>query len=209
MAIDGAISVFHVEHLELLARLGSDFGFPLEARQLDTLDTYRRWLETEAVEAGGIGPNEVSHLVDRHLADALTFLQPLDSAPATMLDIGSGVGLPGIPLAIALFSTEITLLDRSGRRCELLRRAIRVLDLENVAVEQQDLARIEVGAEVVVSRASLPPEQLLPHVRRLAGRLAIVGGSTTNPVEVPGFSTVEIESRYLESPRWLLIMRQS
>ena len=203
------ISVFHVEHLEHLARLSSDFGFPLDARQLESLDGYRHWLETEAVAAGGIGPNEVPHLLERHLADALTWLQPLGSAPHTILDIGSGVGLPGIPLAIALPATQITLLDRSGRRCGLLRRAIRVLDLPTVVVKQRDVAQMDVGAEIVVSRASLPPEQLLPHLRRLAGRMAIVGGSTTAPLEIPGYTTVEIESRYLESSRWLLIMQQS
>ncbi len=201
--------MFHVKHLERLALLVKDFGFELDATQLGSLDAYRRWLESEAIEAGGLGPNELPHLLDRHVADSLTWLQPMESAPTTLLDVGSGVGLPGIPLAIALPDTQITLLDRSGRRCGLLRRAVRVLDLPNVAVRQQDVAHVEIPAEVVVSRASLPPEQLLPHLRRLAGRLAIVGGSTTAAPEVPGYTTVKIESRYLESPRWMLIMRQS
>lgn len=203
------LALFHVEHLEQVARLSHEFGCPLDARQLESLDAYRHWLGTEAVEAGGIGPNEVPHLLERHVADALTWLQPLGTAPETILDIGSGVGLPGIPLAIALPATHITLLDRSGRRCGLLRRAIRILDLPNVVVKQRDVAQMDVGAEVVVSRASLPPEQLLPHLHRLADRMAIVGGSTNAPLEIPGYTTVEIESRYLESPRWLLIMQQS
>ena len=201
--------MFHVEPLDRLAKLSSDFGFLLDTDQLESLDLYREWLAGEAVESGGIGPNEVSQLFERHLADALTFLQPLDCTPETVLDVGSGVGLPGIPLAIALPETRFTLLDRSGRRCRLLRRAIRVLHLSNVVVEQRDVAQTDVGAEVVVSRASLPPEQLLPHFRRLAGRVAIVGGSTTNRLEIPGYTTIEIESRYLESHRWLLIMQSS
>ena len=198
-----------MEPLDRLAKLSSDFGFLLDTDQLESLDLYREWLAGEAVESGGIGPNEVSQLFERHLADALTFLQPLDCTPETVLDVGSGVGLPGIPLAIALPETRFTLLDRSGRRCRLLRRAIRVLHLSNVVVEQRDVAQTDVGAEVVVSRASLPPEQLLPHFRRLAGRVAIVGGSTTNRLEIPGYTTIEIESRYLESHRWLLIMQSS
>ncbi len=198
-----------MEHLERLALLSSDLGVQLDVEQLESLDAYRHWLEQEAVEAGGIGPNEVPHLLERHVADALTWLGPLDSTPGSMLDVGSGVGLPGVPLAIALPSCEIRLLDRSGRRCGLLRRAIRVLDLENVEVVQLDIARMQVPADVVVSRASLPPEQLLPHLRRLALDRGIVGGSTTGPLEVPGYSTVKIESRYLDSPRWMLIMRPS
>lgn len=198
-----------MEHLERLALLSSDFGFPLDTDQLESLGQYRDWLETEAFAAGGIGPNEAPHLMERHIADALTWLQPLDRAPSTLLDIGSGVGLPGIPLAIALPETSVTLLDRSGRRCGLLRRALRMLDLQNATVVEQDVANAITQVEVVVSRASLPPAQLRPHLERLAGRLAIVGGSTAGPREVPGYSTAKIESRYLDSPRWVLIMRQS
>jgi 16S rRNA (guanine527-N7)-methyltransferase len=198
-----------VERLEQLALLSSDFGFRLDDAQLDALAAYLQWLEREALEAGGIGPNEGSNLLERHVGDALTWLQPINSTPKSLLDIGSGVGLPGIPLAIALPDTEITLLDRSGRRCRLLRRAIHVLELQHVVVRQADVAETQDRADVVVSRASLPPERLLPHLRRLSRSMAIVGGSTTAAVEVPGYSTVEIDSRYLDSPRWLLIMRQS
>jgi 16S rRNA (guanine527-N7)-methyltransferase len=198
-----------VEPLERLGLLSSEFGFPLDTGQLESLGQYRDWLQTEALAAGGIGPNEVPHLIERHIADALTWLKPLDRAPSTMLDIGSGVGLPGIPLAVALPETDVTLLDRSGRRCGLLRRAVRLLDLENATVVEQDVATAITQVEVVVSRASLPPAALRPHLERLAGRLAIVGGSTAGPREVPGYSTVKIESRYLDSPRWVLIMRQS
>lgn len=201
--------MFHVEQIERLSLLSSEFGFPLDTGQLESLGRYRDWLETEAFAAGGIGPNEVPHLMERHIADALTWLQPLDRAPSTMLDIGSGVGLPGIPLAIALPETAVTLLDRSGRRCGLLRRAIRMLDLQNATVDERDVAEAITQVEVVVSRASLPPAQLRPHLERLAGRLAIVGGSSAGPREVPGYSTAKIESRYLDSPRWVLIMRQS
>ena len=84
-----------------------------------------------------------------------------------------------------------------------------MLDLHNVAVRQADISEERTHADVVVSRASLPPEQLLPHLQRLAGRTAVVGGSTTGALEAPGYTTVKIESRYLDSPRWLLIMQQS
>ena len=203
------VALFHVEHLERLRLLSSEFGFPLDGGQLESLEDYVHWLADEAAAAGGIGPNEVPQLLERHVGDALTWLQPIDAAPISLLDVGSGVGLPGIPLAIALPNTQITLLDRSGRRCGLLRRAIRVLDLQHVVVRQDDVTGVDDQADVVVSRASLPPDQLLPHLRRIARVLAIVGGSTAAPVEVPGYTTVKIESRYLDSPRWMLIMRPS
>jgi 16S rRNA (guanine(527)-N(7))-methyltransferase RsmG len=188
--------------------LASDFGVILDDCQLRALDRYATWLLDEATLAGGIGPNEADSVVDRHLLDSLSFLAPLEETPGSLLDIGTGVGLPGIPLAVALPETDVVLVDRSGRRCTLLNRAIRVLDLENVEVMQVDISEVQVRADVAVSRASLPPSELLPHLRRLT-RLGIVAGSTRSEPTLEGYQAMKIESRYLETPRWLLIMRQS
>ena len=79
-----------MEHLEQLVLLSSEFGFRLDAGQLEPLGAYAEWLEREALEAGGIGPNERNQLLERHVADALTWLQPIDTAPDSLLDIGAG-----------------------------------------------------------------------------------------------------------------------
>lgn len=200
--------LFHVEHLERIRLFTSDLGVGVDRTQLELLDVYADWLAGEAAAAGGIGPNEEGSLLDRHILDAMTFLAPLDRSPDTLLDVGSGAGLPGIPLAIVLPGSSVTLVDRSGRRCDLLKRAVRVLGLENVEVLHADVTRLEHTPEVVVSRASLPPSDLLPHLRRLSD-FAIVAGSTQSAPEVDGYERLKIESRYLDSPRWLLIMRKS
>lgn len=202
------VTWFHVEHFERMRLLASDFGVNLDDTQLRALDRYSTWLVDEATLAGGIGPNEADTVIDRHLLDSLTFLAPLDRTPDSLLDIGSGVGLPGIPLAVALPETEVVLVDRSGRRCTLLNRAIRVLDLENAEVVQADVSEVQQRVDVAVSRASLPPSDLLPHFRRLA-KLGIAAGSTRSEPTLEGYEVMKIESRYLETPRWLLIMRQS
>ena len=188
--------------------LTNDFGVILDESQQRALDRYATWLLDEATLAGGIGPNEAYTVVDRHQLDTLSFLAPLDGTPGSLLDIGTGVGLPGIPLAVALPETDVVLVDRSGRRCTLLNRAIRVLDLENVEVVQADVSEFERWVDVAVSRASLPPSELLPHLRRLTS-LGIVAGSTRSEPTLEGYQAMKIESRYLETPRWLLIMRQS
>lgn len=207
--IEVTSSVFHVEPVDVISQLSSELGFELAGGQLDRLMRFLDWLRSEGMPAGGLGPNEGAALVDRHLVDSLTFLVPMARPPESLLDVGSGVGLPGIPLAIALPDTEIRLVDRSGRRCRLLRRVIRVLDLHNTVVQQADIGQIDDRFEVVVSRAALPPEDLLPHLLRLTGRVAIVGGSTTSAPQVGGYESVKIESRSLDSARWLLIMRPS
>ena len=79
--------------------LAADLGITLSEVQVDQLQTYGRWLADEGVTAGGIGPEEPRRLFDRHLADSLTFLAGIPSSATTLLDVGSGVGLPGIPIA--------------------------------------------------------------------------------------------------------------
>lgn len=202
------VAWFHVEHFERMRLLASEFGVILDDTQLRALDRYAAWLLDEATLAGGIGPNEADTVIDRHLLDSLSFLAPLHRTPASLLDVGSGVGLPGIPLAVALPKTEVVLVDRSGRRCRLLNRAIRVLDLENAEVVQAAISEVQRWVDVAVSRASLPPSELLPHLRRLTN-LGIVAGSTRTEPTFEGYEAMKIESRYLEIPRWLLIMRQS
>ena len=68
----------------------------------------------------------------------MTFGVGWDAPPDEVLDVGTGVGLPGIPLAILFPETMVTLLDRGGRRVRLLHRAVRVLGLPNVVIAQGD-----------------------------------------------------------------------
>jgi 16S rRNA (guanine527-N7)-methyltransferase len=204
--------MFHVKHHDLssAAGLAAEFGRALDAGQIAVMARFTDWLLAEALPAGGIGPNEAGSVVDRHVLDALTYLDPLTgrSVPA-LLDIGSGAGLPGIPLAITLPDTAVVLLDRAGRRCQLARRAVRVLGLENVEIVQGDVRDVAPEWSVVTARAALPAATLLPHLRRIAPQVGIVGGSALEPVAADGYRTRKIISRYLESPRWLLIMEES
>lgn len=186
-------------------------GFPLDERQLDLLVQYRVWLLTEAIPAGGVGPQEGARVSDRHIGDSLLFSWPFRNAPTSVLDLGSGVGLPGIPLAILWPSTVVILLDRSGKRVDLARRAARVLGLDNVEVLKEDLEVTKISSGVVVTRAVSPPERLLPHVSRLVkpGGMAVAGGSWRQPPQVKGWETVEISLKMLDRPVWLLIMRRA
>ncbi|MGH3651036.1 MAG: 16S rRNA (guanine(527)-N(7))-methyltransferase RsmG [Acidimicrobiia bacterium] len=186
-------------------------GLDPDSSQIDQMTRYGLWLATEARDAGGIGPGEIDRIERRHLADSMLFASQLSSAPGEVWDLGSGVGLPGIPLAVCMPETRFLLIDRSGRRVDLLGRAIRILDLENCEVEQGEINQLDGEVETVVSRASLPPGLLTPLVTRLLipGGMAVVGGSWRAPPDHPGWETAEIPRDLLDHTVWLLIMRRT
>jgi 16S rRNA (guanine527-N7)-methyltransferase len=173
---------------------------------------YADWLVSEAIGAGGIGPNEETRVWSRHIADSILFGVDLGLAESC-LDVGSGVGLPGIPLAVLRPDIKFDLVDRSERRCDLLRRATAVLGLDNCRVIHGDIAAVDKKYDRIVSRASLPPARLMVHVKRLLhrGGSAIVGLSRTGtelglPSVPAGFetSTVDVPADILDTAVHLL-----
>jgi 16S rRNA (guanine527-N7)-methyltransferase len=126
----------------------------------------------------------------------------LDGAK-TCVDVGSGAGLPGIPLAVAYPEVTFDLVDRSGRRCDLMRRMIAVLSLDNCRVVHKGVRDVDNRYQSLVSRATMPADKIMVHVKRLleAGGVALLAGSWTGNVDVsipampPGLS-----GRYVEIP---------
>ena len=190
----------------------------MRSHQWEQLQTLAEWLKDEAVVAGGLGPNEGFRVWTRHLADSLAFafawrdLTP----PAGLLDMGSGVGLPGIPLAVLWPDTAVTLLDRSGRRVDLARRATRLLNLANVEVHEGEVDGQRPGWEAVVSRAVFAPEQALKAANTLLAPsgIAVIGlrgkGATarfsSTPADGRSVSMVAVPPTVLDGPVSLLIM---
>ncbi|HUG31532.1 MAG TPA: RsmG family class I SAM-dependent methyltransferase [Acidimicrobiia bacterium] len=185
-------------------------GIDPDPRQQILMERFGHWLATEGVRGGGIGPSEPERIDRRHLADSVLFASQLDPATLEVWDLGSGVGLPGIPLAILHPETEFHLLDRSGRRVDLLRRATRVLQLDNCQVIHGEIENLSGEVDVIVARAILPPVELLPVAGRhlKPGGLAVVGGSWVQRPAHSGWSTIEIPRHVLDHPVWLLIMRR-
>lgn len=137
-----------------------DVRIPFQTTQWDQMELLARWLSEEAEAGGGIGPGESDRIWARHLADSLIFAGAwVDRPPPpSLLDVGAGVGLPGLPLAILWPEAAVTLLDRSGKRFDLAKRAVRLLGIENVEVRLGDV-RSESGEwDGVVFRAVFPPE---------------------------------------------------
>jgi 16S rRNA (guanine527-N7)-methyltransferase len=200
-----------VKHREIWQRCANWVGAELDSNALDSLDQYQHWLAEEGIVSGGMGPAELPRLHDRHLGDSILFAAGFDLIPDRVLDIGSGVGLPGIPLAILWGGTGFTLLDRSRRRVDLMKRVVRILDLENVTVEQGEIEQRSSLEAAVVSRATLPPDRARDLIgpRLPPGGVAVLGGSWTQRPEFEGWATLEIPASVLDHSLWLLIMRHT
>lgn len=195
-------------------------GRSLDAISIDRLKAFVDWLGSEGLQAGGIGPQETERLWDRHIADAAAFSVWWSEPPETCLDLGSGVGLPGIVLAILWPGTRMLLVDRSGRRVRLMRRAVRVLGLDNVEVQQLEADALLSGYQAMVMRAVFPPGEAVAVFDRLLapggqGVLGLSRNVEPNDLELAAIAgNLDVATRVgsvevLDQPAWMLIMCKS
>jgi len=213
-----------MKEIEVARQVSEWAGFPLTPEQEDQLGVYVDWLREEAIPAGGLGPREGERVWDRHIADSLAFATAWRERPppSEVLDVGSGVGLPGIPLAILWPEALITTLDRGGRRVRLLRRAARIVGLVNVDVAQGDVFSVADEWESVVFRGAVKAPEAVGLSARLveAGGTSVLGLSRrpeeptdgTDLINLAGAlgldaEVLEIPAEVLDATAWLLIMR--
>jgi 16S rRNA (guanine527-N7)-methyltransferase len=117
-------------------------------------------LATRGVEHGLIGPHEVPRLWDRHLLNCAVVAELIDSRPATLVDIGSGAGLPGIVLAMLRPKLNVILLEPMERRCRFLTDCVAELGLTNASVLRARAQDAVLRADVAAARAVAPLDRL-------------------------------------------------
>ena len=161
---------------------------PPEAAGLfgDALDQARRYAEllaTDGVARGLIGPRETGRLWDRHLLNCAAVADLLPSS-GTLVDIGSGAGLPGIVLAMLRPSLDVILLEPLLRRSVFLEECVTELGLAHTTVVRaraEDKAAGPVNADFATARAVAPLDRLVgwaaPLLRPGGELLAIKGQS--------------------------------
>lgn len=202
-----------------IANVLNSLRLELSETQVHQLGLYMDWLASEATVGGAIGPHEHSRLANRHIADSLLYLQ-VGFEPEDILDIGAGAGLPGLVLAIARPQTPVTLVDRSSRRVGLMRRAVRVVGLENVNIVEADIERDPtLSGDLVTMRAVFPPARALPVMIKHCRAGAVLGlsrqeepggiGELEAVARAAGFSLVLTKSEVLEPASWMLIMART
>ena len=175
-------------------------------------------------------------LIVKHILDSLaplSIIRSLNQKPPRIADVGSGAGLPGIPLAASMPGADFTLIERMGRRVGFLRNTLAVLGLANVRVEEAEMEKINPPAcfDIVVFRAFRPLE---PAIFRGLSRLLADGGvlaaykgrreaaeEEMNALtaallkaqkkgaapSIKNWETLPLEVPFLEDPRHLLLIR--
>ena len=126
----------------------------------ESIQRYVDILLDRGISWGLIGPREGDRLWDRHVLNSVA-ISPLIPEGAGVVDVGSGAGLPGIPLAILRPDVSVTLLDSLARRSEFLRLAVDELELaDRVSVVRARAEELRGQYDVVVSRAVAPLSRL-------------------------------------------------
>ncbi|WP_093620833.1 16S rRNA (guanine(527)-N(7))-methyltransferase RsmG [Actinoplanes philippinensis] len=151
--------------------------------RLGIAEQYAGLLATEGVVRGLIGPRETPRLWDRHLVNCGVMAEMIP-AGASVVDVGSGAGLPGLVLAIARPDLAVTLVEPLARRTSFLEEAVFVLGLDNVTVlrgRAEEVVDQLPGADVVTARAVAALDKLAGWCLPLAavgGRLLAMKGSS-------------------------------
>lgn len=146
--------MFHVKHA--IAPEPPPAAAQVFGERLGIAQRYADLLAGPAVERGLIGPREVDRLWDRHILNSAAVGELIEPG-ARVLDVGSGAGLPGVPLAIARPDLAITLVEPMLRRSDFLTEAMGILGLDVTVFRgraEDPAVRAELGsADVVTSRA--------------------------------------------------------
>ncbi|MET7574706.1 16S rRNA (guanine(527)-N(7))-methyltransferase RsmG [Streptomyces sp. NPDC005492] len=159
---------------------------PEQAREVfgDRFDDAVRYAELLAdagVQRGLIGPREVPRLWERHLLNCAVLSEVVPDG-VTVCDVGSGAGLPGIPLALVRDDIKITLLEPLLRRTNFLNEVVELLGLDHVTVvrgrAEEVMGKLQ-PVHVVTARAVAPLERLatwgIPLLRPYGEMLALKG----------------------------------
>jgi 16S rRNA (guanine527-N7)-methyltransferase len=126
---------------------------------VEGLSRYADLLAGPGIDRGLIGPREMPRLWDRHIENSLA-LEVLVPQGADVIDVGSGAGLPGWPLALVRPDLRIILLEPMARRCAFLEHCRRELGRPDVTIVRARAQDVKISAHVVVARAVAPMAEL-------------------------------------------------
>jgi 16S rRNA (guanine527-N7)-methyltransferase len=171
--------------------------------RLPLAERYAELLAGPGVERGLLGPRERDRLWDRHLLNCAVVAELIPPG-AHVADLGSGAGLPGVPLALARPDIRMTLIEPMARRTAFLDEVVDELGLTGqveIRRARADEAAAGRGYDVVTARALAPMARLVPWalpLLRPGGMLLALKGSTVED-ELAAFRGADAEIRRVGS----------
>lgn len=163
----------------------------LKEEQLEAFYSYMEQLQEWNQKINLTAITKPDEILQKHFIDSLTIL-PYLKANASVIDVGTGAGFPGIPIKIAEETISITLLDALGKRVNFLNEVIKKIGLSNInsfhlrAEEGAKDLKLREQFDVAVSRAVAPlptlVEYLLPFVK-IGGRCICMKGSNVEEID--------------------------
>lgn len=180
-----------------------------QREQIDKLgELYPEWNEKINV----ISRKDIENLYTNHVLHSLSiakFLTPAENT--TFLDMGTGGGFPGIPLAILWPGCKFHLIDRIGKKIKVAQSVAEAVRLENVTFQHGDIGECRQKFDFVVSRAVMRLDELLPLIRKNIskeqhnsvpnGLICLKGGDLSDELKkAKGSPLVEPVSGYFKEP---------
>jgi len=201
--------VFHVKHHPRALLTGLDAG------RVDQLERYAGLLIDRGAPLGFIAKGDAHRVMERHVLDSLRALPRIRPSDRRLADLGSGAGLPGIPVAIAAPDRTITLIESRQRRAAFLEWVVAQLRIENVHVLRSRADDVLDTFDACMARAFADAATTWRVARRLlapAGRLLYFAGASwpagAAPLQALGVSIEECDAPRPGPSGPVVIMRE-
>ena len=184
---------------------------------MSRLRLYFKMLLGEPLTYGYIGKADEETLWLRHILDSLLILNTSISFKGNVTDLGTGAGIPGVPLAIVMKELPFYLIDSSQKKIDFLKRVRSALRLNNITLEAKNIGKMNLKKDLVIFRAFQKPmvslELSLYHIKK-RGRIyywrSRLFTETKDPMlnkkikeRIKKFGLKIIEHRILRSPQEL------
>ena len=195
---------------DLLPAQAGDLGVLLDPSQISRIRRFEALLTDRAIPLGAISRSDSARIRERHTLDSLRAVPVVDGVDEAA-DLGSGAGLPGVVVAIALPRVRMLLIERRPQRAAFLELAVEELGLSNAAVVVGRVEDVPTEVDVALARAFAPIDEAWARavgILRPGGRLVYFAGAGSDPPAPPAGSAIQsvLRTPVLESAGALVIM---
>ena len=187
--------------MKLLKDAANKLGFPLSDQKIEKLLLYLDTLKIEGEKTNLVGTKEEDKLIISHIIDSLTPFLAIKPQEKSLIDIGTGAGLPGIVMAIFCEKAKVSLLDSNAKKVAFLEKVRDKLSLSNISIligRAEDYGRKEsfresfdYGVIRALGSLSLGCELGLPFIK-VGGEPILMKGKEIEKVEALSFLGGEI-----------------